>query len=253
MLEYSPVFKQSIESVPKILRRRLGLPEIGRSQLDSVFFTSREAILKAIQKSGDPANVVPFLGVKISSIFVDPESYNSHALKREGLVVGITDEGNSAYVFYGRPVKVEMECFMFSDDFNQVLSVVQQILFLESELNFMLNIEEDAGFKITLAINKEGLSIPEADFQSQISSFEFSFPAYIKTYAGIIQKLPLVKKVKLQGGPVIEYIENDEVVRRVDRALGIAVGSDPNSPNDIISFKLGLNQDLINTNQPLDE
>lgn len=234
-----------------MLRRRLGMPERGRSQLDSVFFNSREAIIKAVTKSGDPADVLPFIGIKITSIYLDQESYNHNALKREGMPLGKADEGNSVFVFFGRPVKVEMECFLFTNNFQEVTSTVQQILFLSSELHFKLQIEKNVGFDIQLKINKDGLTIPEADFQSQISTFEFSFPIEMKTYAGIIEKIPLVKTVRLQGGPVIEYIVDEKIERRVERAFGSARGVDSIQSEEIISFELGLNQDTIDTSRPL--
>jgi len=234
-----------------MLRRRLGMPERGRSQLETVFFNSREAIVKAVTKSGNPSDVFPFVGVKITSIFTDPESYNPKTLKSEGMPLGRADEGESVYVFFGVPVKVEMECFLFTNSFQELISTVERLLFISSELHFRMNIDEGVNFDIQLKINKDGLSIPEADFQSQISTFEFSFPAEIKTYAGVVEKLPLIRTVRLQGGPVVEYVVDEVVERRVQRAFGSAIGVTSIDSEEIVSFKMGLNQDKVDTTQLL--
>jgi hypothetical protein len=248
MIEYSQVFKKSIEAVPRILGRRLGMPEKGRSQLDSVFFTSRDAIIKSISQSGNPAEVVPFIGMKITSIYVDPDSYNNHAMKREGLTLSRGD--GFVYLFFGRPVIVEAECLLFSNSFDEIISTVQQILFLSSELHFNMKLEEGE-IEVRISIDKEGISIPEADFQSQISTFEFSFPVKIKTYAGVIEKVDTVTSVKVQGGPVVTYVMDEKIIRRVDRAIGLARGVNPDAPNTIIDLEIGLNQDVIDRNNPL--
>lgn len=104
MVEYlpwklSPFFRQSIEAVPKILSRKFGLPSQGRPKIESTIYYSREAVRRAIEEHGDAANVLPFFGVKMTNIMINPDSsVNPKRLKDDGIL--LKNDGEMCTFFF---------------------------------------------------------------------------------------------------------------------------------------------------------
>lgn len=254
MTPFSPVFRRSLEAIPVILKRKFGFPETGNPNLSASFYTSRDAIVRAIEETGDPKNVLPFIGIKLSTVYLDVESYNPRLLKRDGLPLyyspaELAEDQITVMTFFGRPVRVEAEAILFTDNYDQLISVIEQIMFSGSELHFKLRIGEGT-IPIKFSLEKESISVPEADFTTEaFSNFELSFQLSVKTYSGFIEPVPLVKRVKIQGGSSIQYETLDGKTKtRVDRLLASGFGVDERSFVDdmgIIEFNVGLDTDII--------
>lgn len=257
METFSPIFRRSIEAISTQLRRNLGFPELGRPRAETAFYTSRDSILRAISESGDPKNVLPFFGIKLSNVFVNPESYNQRLLKRHGFPLAYSeattnDDSLVLYTFFGRPVRVEADVIFFSDNYDEVLSVIEQILFLGSELHFKLRFK-NGSIPIKFSISKDGLAVPEADFQSDTANFEFSFQVSLQTYSGFIRPVPVVKKVKLQGGPIfdkeLDFTDGRTLsLLQVDRQFSIARGVPDGefiNQSPIVYFDIDPNTDVV--------
>lgn len=227
-LEFSPIFRRSLEGITAVLRREFNLGKASKPDIEATFYDSRNAIIKAIQQSGDPKNVLPFFGVKISSVFPDVEAQNSRMLKRQGIPLyyegETTGEGLSLVTLFARPTRVEADVIFLTDSYDEVLQIIQQIIFLGSELPFKVPLGK-GGIPVKMKINKDGLAMPEADFESSTANYELTFSLYLKTYIGIEESVPMIERVRVQGGPIITVKSLKGGQReRVERVLQIGRG-----------------------------
>lgn len=258
MNTFSPIFRKSLDAIPIVLRRKFGFPETGNPNLSSNFYNSREAIVRAIDQSGDPKNVLPFVGIKLTAANIDVESYHKWLLKNDGIPLyynpaELADDNLSVMTFFGRAVAVEADCIFFSDSFDEIISMIEQIMFSGSELHFKLRIGE-GNIPIRLSINKDSISVPEADFTTEVpANFELNFQITVKTYSGFIEPVPLVKRIKIQGGTVIEFETlAGEQKKRIDRMLSSAFGVNTKNFVDdmgIVEFDIDLDTDIIDPSQ----
>lgn len=253
MVEYlpwklSPFFRQSIEAVPKILSRKFGLPSQGRPTIESTIYYSREAVRRAIEEHGDAANVLPFFGVKMTNIMINPDSsVNPKRLKDDGIL--LKNDGEMCTFFFGRPVRVEMDIIFFTNDNNEMLDIIQQIMILGSELHANMKIATDIRLPLKLKIDKDGIAIPEMQTDAEvIGKFELQFPLALDTYTGIITEVPSIKTVKLGGGLVA--IDQNKLSEgeysRVERAIATARTGDIDTL-EVEDVVIQLNTDIVDT------
>lgn len=242
--DFSPIFRESVKAIPIVIRREFDIPD-ERKPLDTAFYTSNNAIVKVIKNTGDPKNVLPFVGIKVTSVFPNPETYNSRLLKRVGLPLyyrGTNKDDLELMTLFCRPVLVEAEAVFLTDSYEDTLDFMEQLMFIGSELHFSIRVG-NGSVPIKFKISKDGLAIPEGDFQSEIANYSLTFPISLHTYSGIVTGVPVINKVKLNGGIGIENIPELEVDRKFN--LGRVLKGD--SVNNLIAVDVpvGLDTDLI--------
>ena len=183
----SPIFKESYESLKRILKRIWGKDiEVYGSVQDSD--VDREAVRVS------QSYVNPYFVLRPSSLEDNTNSYNGFTLKKFG-ATPIQHENGYFYSFHLRPCKMLCSVQFYCSSLSEVLDFCSNWHFNSREFTFSLDV---GGFNVDIRVEVEPtINVPSKDL-STVNPFKVEANLTLYTYTGSVYKSPQLKGIDNQ-------------------------------------------------------